>query len=435
MSDSCEESISLSSVASGYNPCGVILQRQKSATSLTPPKKVLYRDAQTDESGQGLAEYVIIVIVVAVAVIVSLKLFGFNIGEQFFGATKKLESMKSSKKSTSDDQTRSSSSAENTTALESPPTQESAVENSSRSSDSDTTVSNGQGASKDELTLLAESMSSGVGDDISTRVTELKLSTSSLLTIGLVVCAIGTLLVARLVKKTRKQGAKKKSWAAMLSASNAKDQSGQAIVEFLLSIVSFLFCILGVIQLALCLNAFALVRYAAYNAARAGVVHGVDMSKMQDAARISLLPIFPRHGRADHLRGVTENYLGAAATDQSTTYTFNNLPITQVKVLNNNSLNSGDVVTFDDPAEGRSAIITVQVVHQYELIIPLVNRILYYLYRRKKTEGIDYQGQSVDNLAATTDKLRRNGDLKDVEYRIPIVAHYTMRLQSDYEVP
>ncbi len=205
------------------------------------------------------------------------------------------------------------------------------------------------------------------------------------------------------------------------------------MVEFTLIAITFLFVILGVIQLAMVLNAATLVQYAAYNAARAGSVHGGDLEKMTEAARVSLLAVFPRHGRADQVRGMTENYLASLATDQEPfDYTYFHTPITTVKILNNQNLPCGTVVTFDDPKTADKAYLTVQVVHQYQLVIPLVNRMLFWVYERFKL-GEGYTGHSLDYISKETDKMRRvSGQYKEIEYRIPLVAHYTIRLQSDY---
>lgn len=381
------------------------------------------------ESGQGMAEYLIIVIVVAVAVIVAVRYFGGSVGESFKSATNQIRSPATAQapgKAGPDEAGVRRQDSAPPSAYES----ESEKAASERSGGGSADSGPGSAKSRQDLTELASSLSVGVGDSGEVNIAQLKLSFSTLFFIALAICAGGLFIVTRMRKKTGKGRRKKKKGS--LSA-GASDQAGQAMVEFLLCAVSFLFCILGVLQLALCLNAFTLVRYAAYNAARAGIVHGADLDEMREAARISLLPVYPRHGRADHVLGVTDNYVGAKATDQLSVFTFDSRPITEVSLVDNAGLAAGDVVTFDDPAFGRSSLITVQVVHQYELIIPLVNRIAYYLYRRKKTGGGDYRGESVDSLAATTDKLRKGGDLDDIEYRIPIVAHYTMRLQSDYE--
>ena len=65
---------------------------------------------------------------------------------------------------------------------------------------------------------------------------------------------------------------------------SARDQTGQAMVEFVIAAITFLFTILGVIQLALVLNARTMVQYSAYNAARAGVVHGGDADRIDLSA-------------------------------------------------------------------------------------------------------------------------------------------------------
>ncbi len=212
---------------------------------------------------------------------------------------------------------------------------------------------------------------------------------------------------------------------------NKKRQGGQAIVELLLISITMLFTILGVLQMALALNAYTLVRYAAYNATRAGIVHGGNKDFMLEAARISLLATFPSHGRADHIKGLEENYLSAVATDTQTNMTANNLPITDVQILNKDKIPCNKVVTFDDPAEAEDSLLTVRVTHQYQLVIPLVNRMLYYVYQQVENLGA-YQGETPDQIAAITDQKRRTGEYLDIEYRIPLSATYTMRMQSDY---
>lgn len=208
---------------------------------------------------------------------------------------------------------------------------------------------------------------------------------------------------------------------------------GQAMVEMVIVAITFLFTILGVIQLAMILNAYSLVRYAAYNAARAASVHGADPEKMEEAARLSLLAVFPRHGRADTAPGVVDNYLGAMAADKlpGLTYFDFDEPITSVKIVHPDDLPCGEVVTFDDPLDTADSVITVQVVHHYELVIPLVNRIIFKV-RTMFESGTGYHGENLDNLAAGADKERRTGTFKDVEFRYPLVADYTIRMQSDY---
>ena len=221
--------------------------------------------------------------------------------------------------------------------------------------------------------------------------------------------------------------------APLLTQHFLRPQSGQAMTEFIISIISFLFVTLGIIQMSLCVNAQSLVRYAAYNAARAGIVHGGSKEKMNDAARISLLSIYPRHGRADNRLGVSQNYQAALKTDNDESMTYLNRKIIEVKLLNEDRYNGGSVVTFDDPRDSKNALITVQVEHQYELVIPLVNRILFYVYNWRYGNKSGNVNQTLDKLSAETHKSRTGGEFKDIEYRIPLIAEYTMRLQSDYD--
>ena len=205
------------------------------------------------------------------------------------------------------------------------------------------------------------------------------------------------------------------------------------MAEFVIIAITMMFTILGVLQLALVLNAYTLVRYAAYNAARSAIVHGGDQDKMDEAARLSLLGTFPSHGRADTPRGFMENYEGAKATD-SAVPTFFGDPITKVEIVHKEGIACGQVVTFDDPVDTPDATLTVKVTHNYEMVIPLVNRMLFFVYSQIRS-GAGYQNETVNQVAGITDGKRRSGNFRDIEYRIALVAAYTMRLQSDFAPP
>ncbi len=212
---------------------------------------------------------------------------------------------------------------------------------------------------------------------------------------------------------------------------NRPDERGQAMVEFVLVAITFLFVILGIMQMALIINAYTMVRYAAYNATRAGIVHGGDEDKMKDAARMSLLSVFPRHGRADHVLGLMENYDAAKATDDDPTFNTYGERITKVEVLHKDDVTCDKPVTFDDPADVPRGLLTVKVTHYYEMVIPLANRMLFSIYQFVRS-GAGYQGETVNQVAAITDAKRRGGDFAGIEYRLPLSAQYTMRMQSDY---
>lgn len=67
---------------------------------------------------------------------------------------------------------------------------------------------------------------------------------------------------------------------------------GQAAVESAIVIPLMTFMILGVLQLAMIQHAKIMTDYAAYNAARAGIVWNADRWMMENAAIISLLPTY-----------------------------------------------------------------------------------------------------------------------------------------------
>lgn len=375
-------------------------------------------------AGQGMTEYIIIVILVAIVILVSIKMFGSSVGNQFTSATDEISTLATNETPTNEVGTNPATSDNSPrTGGTQPVTKEAAP---------------GGGASgkAENETLRANSVGDSATDELPS------FSWGKLLPFAGLVVGIGIIVVLMGLKKGK--GKEKKKEKKKTKSMFKRGQSGQAMVEFVFVAITFLFVILGIIQLALVLNAYALTRYAAYNAARAAIVHGGDLEKMKDAARISLISIFPKHGRADHLKGVTENYLAAKATDDDSnyyTYTVRingtnetrSEKITDVKILDNRGVGSGEVVTFDDPVQAPKGLITVQVIHNYELVIPLVNRILFVVYQRF-VAGVGYNNETLDNLSQETDKMRRSGGLSG-EYRYPLVAHYTMRLQSDYEKP
>ena len=212
-----------------------------------------------------------------------------------------------------------------------------------------------------------------------------------------------------------------------IKSARNRDQSGQAIVEFLFCAITFLFVLLGTLQLVLVLNAQIAVNYASYSAARAAIVSGCGLAPMQIAARMALAPIFPRHGRAATARGYMDNFSGANSVDTYTQWWgIEGQPITKVEIVS--GLTRGATTTFDDPFYGTRTAIKVRVVHQYELIMPLVNAILFKtmeLGRQNKIRGRDIDAMAKQAMRSRILRTRFSG------YRIPLVSTYTMHLQSD----
>src|SRR5215213_5204064 len=78
-------------------------------------------------------------------------------------------------------------------------------------------------------------------------------------------------------------------------------QQGQVTLEAALVMPLMVFFVLGLIQLTSMQHAKILTEYAAYNAARAGIVWNGNNERMRDAAIVSLLPTMGRTDRIDRL--------------------------------------------------------------------------------------------------------------------------------------
>ena len=80
-----------------------------------------------------------------------------------------------------------------------------------------------------------------------------------------------------------------------------RGQRGQILVETAIIMPIMIFFILGALQLVVLQHAKVVTHYAAYCAARAGVVHNADANIMRNAAMVAALPIFRRTDDLPHL--------------------------------------------------------------------------------------------------------------------------------------
>jgi hypothetical protein len=88
---------------------------------------------------------------------------------------------------------------------------------------------------------------------------------------------------------------------------------GQAILEAVLILPLFILIVLGILQLTQIEHARIMTEYAAFSAARAGIVWNGSNERMRDAALLALLPTF---GRTDSTRELEQTWRRQRATDE-----------------------------------------------------------------------------------------------------------------------
>ena len=207
-------------------------------------------------------------------------------------------------------------------------------------------------------------------------------------------------------------------------------ESGQAVVEAAIVLPLCLVLILCAIQVAQLQQARVLLEYAAFNAARAGVVHEADngaggtRGPMHDAAALSLLPSF---GRTDGFGAFTRTWARFRAHEAALRAL--RLPVLQVWVLNPRRGDfarwgehlDGQEIDFDDvrPQATDANLLSIDLRYLYELRVPLANKLIQsaWLLRPRAAPPADVAALGV---------AAKNG-----HYFVPVHAFYTMRMQSN----
>ncbi|MEE8410850.1 MAG: TadE family protein [Myxococcota bacterium] len=77
-------------------------------------------------------------------------------------------------------------------------------------------------------------------------------------------------------------------------------ERGQALVETAIVMPIMIFLVLGALQIMMMQHGRIMTEYAAYNAARAGIVHNGNWNVMRNAALIATLPIYQRTDDLPH---------------------------------------------------------------------------------------------------------------------------------------
>jgi hypothetical protein len=168
-----------------------------------------------------------------------------------------------------------------------------------------------------------------------------------------------------------------------------RGESGQAIVEAAFVLPAMIFIILCAIQLTQIQQARLLTDYAAFNAARAGIVHngdngdsdGFSDGAMYDAAALSLAPSL---GRSDSFTEVAKRVAAVKLLDTA----LGLFKLSRIRVYVRNPKKAdfakygqhlnGREIDFDDvrPGATDATLLEIQVRYLYELRIPFANKII-----------------------------------------------------------
>ena len=250
------------------------------------------------------------------------------------------------------------------------------------------------------------------------------------------------------------------------------------IVEQAIILPMMVFLILGIVQLSMLQHARIATEYAAYNAARSGIVYNGDVKKMERAAFFSVLPTLGRSDNWGDLLPVFAKAMlaqfGADLADMMGFDILGSMKMVQVEILDHPDPGIGDrlaivdqqthlnktQIDFDDfrtqPALANQ--LTVEVKYFYKMRIPFANMMLHYMWMASRADAMAHYGTVAFANPEKTILGRKTGisshtailveagakaaddddDLRVAlqykllgEYRIPIKTHYTMRMQSN----
>lgn len=232
-------------------------------------------------------------------------------------------------------------------------------------------------------------------------------------------------------------------------------ESGQAMVETAIVMPTLVFTILGILQLTMMQQASLMLEYAAYNAARTGIVWNMDDDRMERAALISLLPTL---GKCDTVANLAATAAQGFIID--TVLNKIGLPeVVKVDVLNPKKSDFGgkkeiemDAVS-ETLAARRKTQLTVRVTYMFQMRIPFANWIIWESWWASRVGANlrkwDKAGQvnpmpfwdylrTPDTSSCPYDGLTKNTMRKLALaakfagiYVIPMVTTHTMRMQSN----
>ena len=217
-----------------------------------------------------------------------------------------------------------------------------------------------------------------------------------------------------------------------------RGEQGSAVVEAAILLPAMVFLVLMTLQLTLLQQARLMADYAAFAAARTGIVqngnNGTDNGgtdgPMHDAAAFAVLPSF---GRTDSFAALAVTAARFKAEDVA----LKAAGLSQIRVFVLNPVSgdfskwgahlNGQELDFDDvrPSATEATLLSLQVRYLYELRVPFANKAIQSLWML--AAGKDFadgtpEGVKIASLAAAGAAGR---------FYLPVEAFYTMRMQSN----
>ncbi len=175
-----------------------------------------------------------------------------------------------------------------------------------------------------------------------------------------------------------------------------RSESGQAAVESAIVFPGMIFMLLGILQLTMMQQARLMTEFAAYQAARAGIVNSLRKADMVLAAEMALIPTRPSIPYSDSLLGslglgglpddllkIAEQALIVHKVLNPLSKSFFDKEVISVDILNPTKadFNGKDEIEFDATQDGfavrRQSQLTIRLTYFFPLRIPFANWLLF----------------------------------------------------------